>query len=68
MIEHLIIEALEEDVKKEVSELVAKFIFVYSFIIIVTIIHHIWAQSIHLKYTTKPLALGVPLFVTICSF
>lgn len=55
MIEHLIIEALEEDVKKEVSELVAKFIFVYSFIIIVTIIH-IWAQSIHLKYTTKPLA------------
>lgn len=44
MIEHLIVEALEESVKKEVSELIVKFISIYSFNIIVTIIH-IWVHQ-----------------------
>lgn len=53
MIEHLIVEALEGDVKKEVSELIVKFILsIYSFIIIVTIIH-VWVhQSFEIHHKT----------------
>lgn len=57
MIEHLIVEALEESVKKEVSELIVKFISIYSFNTIDTIIH-IYGSINPLKIHHKTVSIG----------